>query len=80
MIEESKRHITRITKWVIDESSFTVLNEEKGYWIANVTTTHLKTRGEKEETFTILVQGYGYFIIEPEILPALTKWCLQNWN
>ena len=49
-------------------------------WVACVTTTHLKERGEKELTFPILGTGgiHGMQWVEIPDTEILAKWCLEQ--
>lgn len=73
-IQQSRDNITRTTQWVIDESTFFVLDEEQCVWIASVTTSHNRKQGEEEVTFSILVQFTNYFVIQPDWDADLGCW------
>ena len=77
-IAASRAYITNRTEWVIDDRSFRVLDEEQCIWIAKVTTTHQKRSGEEEITFAVIVNGYNYFTISEDLLPALKVWCEEH--
>ncbi len=48
-IQWSKTYLTNRTDWIIDESTFQVLDEDSLLWVARVTTTHHKRRYEESK-------------------------------
>lgn len=77
-IEKSKQYLINETQWIIDESTFHVIDEERAMWVARVTTTHLTERGEKERSFTVLVRYTEHFTLYDAHLPILLDWCLKH--
>lgn len=77
-IEWSKQYLTTRYDWVIDESTFQVLDEERGLWIASVTTTHNSARGKPEHSFYVLVCYSEHFVIQDHQMLALKDWCLKQ--
>ena len=77
-IEWSKRYIVNRTEWIIDESTFQVLDKDKLIWIARVTTTHNSKHGIPEESFAVLVRYTEHFVIDDEYLSSLAEWCLKQ--
>lgn len=77
-IEQSKNYITSQMQWLIDDSTFQVLDKDNGIWIARVTTTHNSERGDPEQSFFVLVRYTEHFVMEEAILPVLLDWCLKQ--
>jgi hypothetical protein len=69
-----KGHILGQSQWDLDESSFEVLNESKGSWVARASTTHLAKRGEPEVSFTIVAQGMQYVLLDDSELSVLLEY------
>jgi hypothetical protein len=79
-IRESMNYVKSIYLYEIDESTFTVLNEEREWWIAKATTTHLTERGDNEVELVVLVQGYNVSVIPPDIASSFAQWFSQHWT
>lgn len=77
-IQWSKRYICNRTEWIIDESTFQVLDEEKLVWAARVTTTHNSKYGQPEESFFALVRYTESFVLEDKNMPVLLDWLLKQ--
>jgi hypothetical protein len=85
-IRQSVDYVRRTRRYAIDESTVTVLNEERACWVANATTTHLKAYGEEEVTLVVLVQDdvnlgrYNVTIVSHDVVPGLAQWFSQHWT
>lgn len=79
-IRKSMDYVNAIYRYDIDESTVAILNEEREYWVAKATTTHLKKRGEQEITLVVFVQmGYDVTVISPDVVPSLSHWFSQHY-
>ena len=73
-IMTSRRYIENQTHWIINEETFTVLDNSSCLWVAQVTTTHNHEYGEEERTFTVLARWTEHFVLENDILPKISEW------
>jgi hypothetical protein len=79
-ILDSMNYVKRHYRYAIDESTLTVLNDEREYWVAKVMTTHLTASGEHEIPLVVLVQGYNVTVISPDIAASFAQWFSQHWT
>lgn len=87
-IQQSRQYIINLTRYVLDESTFFVLDEEQCVWIASVTTSHNRVRGEEEEPFILYVEGQTFILIDVRFVSDLACWFsslvsgnhLNNWK
>lgn len=78
-IERSKLLITSKYPWIIDESTFQVIDDEYCVWAACVTTTFRKERNMEELTFPIIVCEKEVFSeLDIHNLKSLGEWCLRQ--
>jgi len=70
-IERSRNYILSNTKYIIDEDTFQVLDEEQIAWIAHVTTTHFQEIGKPEQSYYILVFVSQHIVLNDEALAQL---------
>lgn len=74
-IQESKNYIVKTCDYIIDESTFMLIDKNQCKWIAEVTTTHEREQyNRNEETFAILVTGNSFEIIYHEHYQILMHW------
>ena len=69
-INESKRYIEEVLHCVINEKSFSIIDEEACTWVAEVTTV----RSQVPLSYLVIVEGVTRFVIEKRWSRDLADW------